>query len=752
MPDEVERLTVAVGADTALLASAFSGVGGLTKKLGSTISGIGSKITGVLGSTGTIVAAGLVIGTIAIAKFAMSAQKDIGAGTRAIRTGTGATGKSLDALKGSMISVGKTVPQSFSEVGVAIAKMNSRLGLTGKPLEDVTRQVVNLSRMTGVDLNNMIDLTAKTFADWGISTKNQAGSLDFLWKVSHSTGIGIDSLAEKVTKFGAPLRGMGYSFQESAVLIGQFDKAGVNTDQVMMSMKKGLGELAKAGENPKQALSRLVKEIKNAKTPAEATTIALKTFGARGGVEMADAIRKGTFSIDDMMKKLKGSKETINKAGDDTLTFGQRMKVLGNNVKPLLAPLGKGIFIALNWAVKGLIAAVKWISELIKKIQTGGGTFKTLREIIVVVFKAIVVAVKVIWAALKTFFTVLFKILAIQFKVWVWIIGKIIIPIFKGIVATIKLIWNVVAGYFRFIFKVWKGIWNLGVAALKLIWGGIKKVWNAVIGPLIRTVKAVWNAVSKAWSYVWGGKDGKGGISGAIKAVWNAIKKAWHTIIDPLINTVKFLWNGIGKVWKTLWEGKSGKGGIKGVLTGVWSAIKKAWHIVFDPLWKVIKFVWNGIGAAWKKSWEGIWKVLSFQWRLIQRLWNDTIGKIPGLGGKTTVKVPKVSAPAGSASDKFNKTFLPWMHGGGEVSMTGGYFLKKKEGVLNPEAMRSMGSAAFRRANSGLAPAGGGASVSIGDIYVQSVSEAYDAGKLKRIVRKEMDDVARQGYHAGKNK
>jgi TP901 family phage tail tape measure protein len=780
-------------------------------------------------SMGKSLTKGLTLPILAVGGIAVAAAMDVGKGMRIIQQRTGETGKAAESLGKSFKTVLKTVPESAEKVAEAMSQLRIKTGLVGKPLEDLTTQLLNLARITKSDVVETSTNAAKVFNNWAIATKDQGKALDYLYGVTTKTGIPINSLMGDLTRFGPQLRGVGFSFEASAALIGTFDKAGLQTSKVMMGLNAGLSKLAKAGKDPAVEFPKLITQIKNAGSASEATRLSVELFGTRGGPAMADAIRSGKVNFEDLIKTLKKTPISINKTAKETMTLGDRFKILKNKVSLALQPLGKGIMDAIKsilpifsklatvvgWiatafskipgpirtaivifllmlaavgpvltigakflkmastmmkafrmissgfsALSSLLAANpivlvviaivaivviaallikkywKQIGPVLKKVWDGikrafdavwppiqrfllaiwrpiAAFFKshwsTIKTILTVVWKAIIIAAKVIWSVLKTFFTVLFKIIAFQIKVAVWVIRNIIVPVFKIIVATIKIIWNAVAGYFRFIIRIWKGIWNLGIAGLKLIWQGIKRAWHAVIDPLIRTVKAVWNAVSRAWSYVWGGKDGKGGISGAITGVWGALKKAWHTVMDPLIDTVKAIWDGVKAAWQTVWDGIVG-------------AIRTSVNLIIDGVNLAIKAI-----------------------NLISPF--KDIPKIPHWGEKK--EKPQEGLPG---SDKFNKTFLPWMHGGGEVSTTGGYRLRAGEGVLNPEAMRSMGTLNFMRANRGLAPAGGGASVSIGDIHLHSVSEAYDAGKLKRIVKKEMDDVARQGYHAGKLK
>jgi TP901 family phage tail tape measure protein len=296
----------------------------------------------------------MLVGVAAIAGGAALAGKalfDIGRTfeevTNTIRVGTGATGKALDALVNDAKQVGKGVPQNFEQVGVAVADLNTRLGLTGKPLQDSATQFLNLSRITGTDLQSNISSLTRVFGDWSIASEDQSVALDKIFRASQSSGVGIDSLSQNVVKFGAPMRQLGFSFDETLALLGKFDKEGVNTELVMGSMRIALGKMARAGEEPIETYRRVTEEIKNAGDSGKANALALELFGARAGPDMAAAIREGRFELGDMVDAIANGGDTINAAAADTLTFADSWAVLKNRGMAALEPIATRLFTAL---------------------------------------------------------------------------------------------------------------------------------------------------------------------------------------------------------------------------------------------------------------------------------------------------------------------------------------------------------------------------------------------------------------------
>ncbi|MDP2734898.1 MAG: phage tail tape measure protein, partial [bacterium] len=321
---------------------------GKVEKSASGISGILSKINWAMVGAG-VAAIGVGVGA-ALMKVAGTFDDAMDN----IRTKTGATGKDLDALGSSMREVFKTVPVDAEQASDAIADLNRRLGLTGKPLEELSRQMLNLSRITNVDVGDMTESITRVFGDWGIATEEQSAALDTMFKVSQQTGIGIQKLGEQVVFYGAPLRQFGFTFQESAILLGKWNKEGVNSELVLGSLRIALGKFADAGIPARKGLEDIVAKIQKLGPSAEATSLAMDTFGARAGADMAAAILEGRLSIEELVKTISNSQETINKAAGETDDWKESLKLLQNNVEVLVEPLASKLFGAISDVTRGM--------------------------------------------------------------------------------------------------------------------------------------------------------------------------------------------------------------------------------------------------------------------------------------------------------------------------------------------------------------------------------------------------------------
>ena len=184
----------------------------------------------------------------------------------------------------------------MEDASTAIADYNTRLGLTGEDLQGISKQALQVADMLGEDLGGVIEGSSQAFQQWNIDADGMGEAMDYVFKVSQSTGVGFTDLMNTVQQFGPQLQEMGYSFDEATALIGQLDKAGVNTSEVMSAMKKSVSALAKEGVSAKDGINAYFDAIKNAGDATEATSIATEIFGTKAASTMASAIRDGTLS------------------------------------------------------------------------------------------------------------------------------------------------------------------------------------------------------------------------------------------------------------------------------------------------------------------------------------------------------------------------------------------------------------------------------------------------------------------------
>ena len=380
MGGELGSLFVRIGADITGLQKGLS-------QAGQGLAGWGQAMT----AAGKVWSAAITAPIMGIGAIAVKAANTMKESMIIIQRHTTATGETLKGLGESAKKVFTQVPEAMDQVSSALSLLYARTGLTGTALEKLTRQELELARISGTDVKEMVDQTTKMFGDWGIATDKQSGALDYLMKVSKATGIPIARLAQAMWTYGTPLRQMGFTFESTAVMMAKFEKEGVRTELIIGGLKIALGKIYAAGKDPVKAFTEIIDSIKNATTAAEAGEIALKAFGRRAGPDMVGAIREGKLDLQDLINLINNSKDTVNKTAEDTRTFGESMTIAYHKVLVAMAPLGDAIKKLFD--NPSTIAAMDKIIGVIAKIVEGFANLSPEVQTAIVVIAAVVAAI-----------------------------------------------------------------------------------------------------------------------------------------------------------------------------------------------------------------------------------------------------------------------------------------------------------------------------------------------------------------------
>ena len=350
-----------------------------TKEFGDAAADADGKGQGFEVSLGKIAAAGAVVvgavGAAGKAAYEIGASFDDAYDT--IRAGTGASGAAFEELQDSMRKVaGESigVGSDMGAIGTTLADLNTRLGLTGEPLEEMTAQFMQLQNL-GVDAD--INEVSKAMSGFGIEAKDMPAALDELFQVSQATGLTITELSQSAVKAGPVLRGFGFSMADSAALVGQMDKAGLDADKTLQSMQRALAEFASEGRDAPEALKETIgsiEELINAGDDAAAIDMASNIFGTRGAAQFVDAVKTGTLSVDDFMDATGATSDTIGGLAEETADFSERWDQFKNQAMLALEPIATKIFDSLvpaldraQGAFEFTLGAVKGFAEWVQK-------------------------------------------------------------------------------------------------------------------------------------------------------------------------------------------------------------------------------------------------------------------------------------------------------------------------------------------------------------------------------------------------
>jgi phage-related minor tail protein len=159
-----------------------------------------------------------------------------------------------------------------------------------------------LAKVGNEDVGALGPLVTRVFGDWSIAADKQSAAMDYMRAVSQQTGTTVAKLAETVVYAGAPLRLLGYNFEQAAALIGKFEQEGVNTELVLGGMKAALQKFAKEGiADPAAEWQKFVEGVKSG---AVTMSEVIQEVGSKRGPDLYKAITEGRLETVKMIEQL----------------------------------------------------------------------------------------------------------------------------------------------------------------------------------------------------------------------------------------------------------------------------------------------------------------------------------------------------------------------------------------------------------------------------------------------------------------
>ncbi|MCG7247456.1 phage tail tape measure protein [Corynebacterium simulans] len=689
-------------------------MGGLRKEMdkakaaaddaGTSFHDIGAKL-----KTGMTVAAGAVAGGLAgLVKVGTTFDNT----WDTVRAGTGATGEAFEALKENIRNVAKEsvgVGGDFEAIGSTAADLNTRLGLTGKPLEDMTRSMMQLQEL-GVDAD--INSLSQAMNGFGVEAKDMPGMLDKIFQVSQATGLSVSELANSAVKAGPSLRGFGFDMADSAALVGQMDKAGLDADKTLQSMQRALAEFSSEGRDAPEALKETIgsiEELINAGDEAGAIDMASNIFGTRGAAQFVDAVKTGTLSVDDFMAATGATSDTINGVAEETADFAEKWDQFKLNALAALEPVASKIFDSIAPAMQLVIDKVMPLAasfaeqlgpvleDVVGKLTSLGEWILKNKDYLVPLLVAVGTAIGLwkAWALGMTAVTTALKLakaaqegmnLAMKANV-IGIVVTAIAALVAGLVwfftktETGRELWEKFTqalgdGWDWVVEKLsagWAWIHDNVLAplmtfatdtllpALQTVWSGIQTGWDM----LVSAAQWAWeNVFQPVFNGIWQIAKVTLGVIGTVilaplliywKALSAGISWAWENVIQPVWQALSdfatdVLWPAIQQVLQWISDGWNA---MKDAISFAWDWIRdnviQPYIDAFHNLWNIVQSVIGWIGDKW--NW--LKDVVSAAWA-----WIDQNAIQPFMSGLQSLWNSVVSPVLGWISDKWN-----WLKG-----------------------------------------------------------------------------------------
>lgn len=556
-----------------------------------------------------------------------------------IAVGTGATGDALSKLQESFDNVFAKAPFDAMDISNPLADLNTRFGFTGKVLEDASEKFLRFASVNKTDVSNAVALVSRAMGDAGIPAEEYTSVLDALTTASQASGISIDALTGNITKYGAPMRALGYTTEESIAIFASWEKAGVNTEIAFSGMKKAISNFSAEGKDAKVEFKKTLEEIAKCPDIASATTKAIEVFGTKAGPDLADAIKGGRFEFEEMLKLVESSSGQLDASFEATMDPADKAKVALNNLTLAGAALGDVIQSALGPVFESLADILKDFTEWFKNLNP------EIRQTIVFVggiIAAVGPLLVLIGALAGPISTALglfakFKLALFGTAEQAGMMGTMVSGLTGPILAVIGIIALVTAALIDLYNNNEEFRKNVNDMISNLI-EILQTLWNSFLYPILTAVKDVlldiWNnAILPVWETVKNCiADIIAKLSGLIEVLTPVINFIIQLLSALLIPAFLLLANTIGAVvseaisfFGALLSNVSQViGGIIQVISGIIQFITG----VFTGNWKQ---AWNGIVSIFKGIFDGIVGIAKAPINGVISLVNGVISAVNGM-------------------------------------------------------------------------------------------------------------------------
>lgn len=337
-------------------------MGQAAQKAGKKLTSIGDKMTKY------VTAPLLAVGAASVAAFS-----EVDDGLDSIAKTTGATGEALEELENIATDIATTIPTSFETAGAAVGAVNTRFGVTGQELEDLTSQFVMFADINDTDVTSSVEGVQKVMAAFGMETKDAGKLLDAMNVAGQKTGVGMDELQTSLVKNSAALQNMGLDAYDAATFLGQVEKSGADSSQIMSGLSKALTNAAEDGKTLPEALGEFQGIMNSTATDQEKLNAAIDLFGKKAGPAIFQACKSGSLSFESLATSADTYIGSVQTTFENVKDPVDDFQVAMNELKALGARVGKTMLTAAVPGIKKvgekLEDAAEWFGELSEEEQ-----------------------------------------------------------------------------------------------------------------------------------------------------------------------------------------------------------------------------------------------------------------------------------------------------------------------------------------------------------------------------------------------
>lgn len=562
------------------------------KQTGEKMKEVGGKISDVgAGLTKNVTAPIAAVGAASVA-----AWTEVDEALDTVTTKTGATGEALADMQERAKNIATTIPTSFQSAADAVGEVNTRFGLTGQELEDLSAQFVKFAELNGTDVTQSVDSVQAAMAAFGVETESASDVLDILNKAGQDTGTSVTQLAADLTTNAVALQEMGFGINDSAGLLANLNKNGLDSSAVMGGLKKALQNATKDGKTMDEALADLQKSLAGAKTDTEAAQAAMELFGNKAGPAIATAVRDGKLSFDEAANAVTNWGDSVSNTYTETQDPLDSLTTTMNTLKTIGADIVDSSGPLLEKTLGGLRDVVKDLSEK-------WGSLDTDQQQAIITFALVAASIGPILVGVGNLITAVGTITSTIGAVS----GAItaaggLVPAITALATTAApfLIGGaIVAGIIAAVVLITKH-WDEIKAGAQALFEKMREVWENIKTTITTTVENVKTAVSTKFEEI------RAKISETVENVKTAVTEKFNAIKQKISDTVTGIKDGVTNKFQEMKTSVSEK----------FDAIKQKATDIFDGIRTAITDKIESAKETVRNAVEKIKGFFNFSWSL----------------------------------------------------------------------------------------------------------------------------------------
>lgn len=574
---------------------------GQLEEFGNKTANLGSVIGAGMVSVGSTLTKAVTVPLAGIGIAALKVGSDFESQMSRVKSISGATGDSFDALKQQAIDLGAKTAFSAKESAQGMENLASA-GFSANEIMEAMPGLLDLAAVSGGDVGLASENAATALRGFGLEA-NQAGHVaDVFARAAADTNAEVADMGEAM-KYVAPVaNSMGLSLEETAAAIGIMSDAGIKGSQAGTTLRGALSRLAR----PTDAMTSLMKSLGisfydsegKMKPLKEQISILKKSFEGLTDEQKQNALVTlyGQESLSGMMALIDKGPDALGKLTDGLKNSDGAADEMARTMQDNLSSAVEqmfGSFESIAIVVQEILApALKQVAEYITSLAEKFVSADRDTQIFIMTIVGIVAAIGPVLIILGKLIGFLGKLKGylLIIKGTLSALGTVI----AGISAPVLIVVGVIAALTAAIVYLWKTNEDFRKKVIE-IWQAIVNFMRPIIEEIANFIKNIWGSLISWWN------ENQALFKATAETIWNAIKTVITAVMAVLAPFIKVAWENI-----------------KIVVSAVWDYIKIHIETTLTVILGIVKTVMQLINGDWSGAWETIKSVASAVWEAIK--------------------------------------------------------------------------------------------------------------------------------------